>query len=82
MLKRKKDTLVLDVRKMEELRYTSPAIVMNYIGVFVTGDITIGLLATGVGSEPVFAVIPALLTFLLIKDAHRKLDTRTKWSFY
>ena len=87
-IKNKKDTLVIDVRKVEEIKFTSPNIALYYIGAFLPAVITIGLISGGMfvdggySISTAFAIIPGSLTYLIIKSGHRKLNTKTEWSFY
>ena len=78
-LKHGKDTLVTDVRKIEELKFFPSVAPLYYAGAYFAAGLTIGL---ALNWELQFAVIPLALTYLLIGNAHRNLDTKTKWSFY
>ena len=79
VLKRKNDSIVIDVRRIEKIRFASSTITLNYVGAVITANITITLIANRLIE---FAIIPATLSFVLIASAHRKLNTKTEWHFY
>ena len=76
------------MRKIEEVQFTSPNISLHYIGAFLPAVYTIGLISGGMfvdggyALSAAIAIIPGSLTYLIIKSGHRKLNTKTEWSFY
>ena len=90
VLKRKSDTIVIDVRKIEEIRFTSDVLPLCYIGIFLNTDLSIALFSDAVTNsvthsnykELSLILIPTSITYLLIKAAYRKLNTKTEWHFY
>lgn len=84
-----KDTLILDVRNITELRFTSSIAVIYYLGMAITGITTIGLLASSLENhyrpqyaELFFAGCTATLTIVQFNATYRTINTKTKWSFY
>jgi len=92
-LKIKNDTLEFDVRRIEEIRYSSPSITLNYSLAVVSADITLLFLAEGILFNKNFTlatgygelystIIFGAITYGIIRVGYIKLDTKTKWSFY
>jgi len=88
-LKRKADTIIIDVRKIEEIRFTSPHLVSHYIAAFLTANLTIGLISNVIvedfGTSYLqffYAIIPTTLAYICINTGYRKFNTKTEWSFY
>lgn len=88
--KNEHDTLKIDVRNIETLSLKSPYIYCNYTGLFFTGNLSLLIIAAGFKRPNFYAsmqsfvgsLIPISLSYLLIKDAHKKYNTKTEWSFY
>lgn len=92
-MKIKNDTLEFDVRRIEEIRYSSPSITLNYSLAVVSADITLLFLAEGILFNKNFTlatgygelystIIFGAITYGIIRVGYIKLDTKTKWSFY
>ena len=80
----KKNMFRIDVRKIAKFGFTSPLVGFNYIGAFILADFTIGFTISEY-KNPILLLMPlatGCLTYVLIRGTFRKLDTKTKWSFY
>jgi len=89
---KRKDTLVVDVRRVERISFISPYSYVNYLMAFIPTVLTVGLASEALFGnyythtiqydELLFSLYPGAMSFLLINGTFKNLNTKTEWSFY
>lgn len=85
----KRDTILLDVRRIEKIKISSNTQYFNYILCYIPISISVALINEGFLNygrihiaEAAGSIIPIGITYLLIESAIKDYNTKTKWSFY
>lgn len=89
-LRNKQNSIQIDVRKINKLKYKSRIAGLYYLGAFTTSLFSITVIvttlidhsnATEVASMLTLACFPASLSYIQLYLADRKFNTKKKWSF-